>query len=103
MMRGMNMQNMMRQMQKMQKNMKKDQAELEAQKFVGHAADDAVVVTFSGKKEMKDIQIKAEAVDPTDIDMLQDLVIMAVNDALKQIDEQTQKTMGKYTRNLPNF
>jgi DNA-binding YbaB/EbfC family protein len=103
MMRGMNMQNMMRQMQKMQKNMKKEQTELEAQEFVGHAADDAVVVTFSGKKEMKDIQIKAEAVDPADIDMLQDLVIMAVNDALKQIDEQTQKTMGKYTRNLPNF
>ena len=103
MMRGMNMQSMMHQMQKMQKNMKQDQAELEKKEFSGRAADDSVVVKFSGKKEMTDIQIKPEAVDPDDIDMLQDLIIMASNDALKQIETETQKTMGKYTRNFPGM
>lgn len=52
---------------------------------------------------MKDIQIKKEAVDPEDIDMLQDLVVMAVNDAINKIDKQTQQTMGKYTQNIPGF
>ncbi|KRM90452.1 YbaB/EbfC family nucleoid-associated protein [Liquorilactobacillus cacaonum] len=104
MMRGMgNMQGMMKQMQKMQKNMKKDQEELEKQEFIGKSANDLVVVTFDGKKEMKDIQIKKEAVDPEDIDMLQDLVVMAVNDAINKIDKQTQQTMGKYTQNIPGF
>lgn len=103
-MRGMgNMQGMMKQMQKMQKNMKKDQEELESQEFIGKAADEAVVVKFTGKKEMTDIQIKPEAVDPDDIDMLQDLVIMAVNDAITQIEQETHKKMGKYTQNIPGF
>ena len=50
---------------------------------------------------MTDIGIKEEAVDPDDVDMLQDLVIMAVNDAMAKIDDQTQKTMSKYSRNMP--
>ncbi|MFT9004264.1 MAG: YbaB/EbfC family nucleoid-associated protein [Liquorilactobacillus hordei] len=104
MMRGMgNMQGMMKQMQKMQKNMKKDQEELEKTEFIGKSADDLVVVTFDGKKEMKDIQIKPEAVDPDDIDMLQDLVIMAVNDGITKIEKETQKKMGKYAQNIPGF
>ena len=63
MMRGMNMQSMMKQMQKLQKNMKKDQDELNATIFEGHAADDAVVVKFTGDHKMTDISIKEEAVD----------------------------------------
>ncbi|KRL04867.1 DNA-binding protein, YbaB EbfC family [Liquorilactobacillus oeni DSM 19972] len=104
MMRGMgNMQGMMKQMQKMQKNMKKDQEELEKEEFTGKAADEAVVVKFTGKKKMTHIQIKPEAVDPDDVDMLQDLVIMAVNDAMDQINNETQRKMGKYTQNIPGF
>ena len=69
----------------------------------GHAADDAVVVKFTGDHKMTDISIKEEAVDPDDVDMLQDLVLMAVNDAMNKIDKQTQETMGKYSRNIPGL
>ena len=69
MMRGMNMQGMMKQMQKLQKNMQKDQEELQKTVFEGHAPDDAVVVKFTGDHKMQDIEIKEEAVDPDDVDM----------------------------------
>ncbi|MFT8458315.1 MAG: YbaB/EbfC family nucleoid-associated protein [Liquorilactobacillus ghanensis] len=104
MMRGMgNMQGMMKQMQKMQKQMKKDQTALEEREFIGEASEELVTVKFNGKKELQDIKIKPAAVDPDDIEMLQDLIIMAVNDAMKTIDAATQQTMGKYTNNLPKF
>ncbi len=103
MMRGLNMKCMMKQMQKVQKQMQKDQEELHSTIFEGLASDDAVVVKFTGAHKMTDIAIKDEAVDPDDVDMLQDLVIMAVNDAMAMIDDQTQKTMGKYSRNMPGF
>ena len=67
------------------------------------AADDAVVVKFTGDHKMTDISIKEEAIDPDDVDMLQDLVLMAVNDAMSKIDKQTQETMGKYSRNIPGL
>ena len=101
-MRGMgNMQGMMKQMQKMQKEMGQTQDELNSTEFVGKVANDAVVVTMTGDKKMKDIAIKPEAVDPDDIDMLQDLIIMAVNEAMVDIDKQTQDKMGKFTKGLP--
>ena len=52
---------------------------------------------------MTDISIKEEAVDQDDVDMLQDLVLMAVNDAMNKIDNQTQETLGKYSRNIPGL
>ncbi|WP_047998949.1 YbaB/EbfC family nucleoid-associated protein [Lactiplantibacillus herbarum] len=101
MMRGMgNMQGMMKQMKKMQEQMTAEQANLNEQTFAGVAPDDMVKVTFTGDKKMKDITINPDAVDPEDVDMLQDLVITAVNDALSKIDAQTQNTMGKYTKGL---
>ncbi|MFC6294573.1 YbaB/EbfC family nucleoid-associated protein [Lactiplantibacillus daoliensis] len=101
MMRGMgNMQNMMKQMKKMQQQMTTEQAALNEQTFTGKAPDDMVTVTFTGDKKMQDIAIKPAAVDPDDVDMLQDLVVAAVNDALAQVDAQTQSTMGKYTKGL---
>ncbi|QEA54192.1 YbaB/EbfC family nucleoid-associated protein [Loigolactobacillus coryniformis] len=103
MMRGGNMQGMMKQMKKLQKEMAQAQEELNAQEFKGAASDDAVVVTFNGEKKMQDIQIKAEAIDPEDPDMLQDLIIMAVNNALTQVDQETEQKMGKYTRGLPGM
>ena len=101
-MRGMgNMQGMMKQMQKMQKEMQAAQKELYATEFEGKSASDMVTVKFTGEKIMKDIQIKPEAIDPDDPDMLQDLIIGAVNQAMGTIDKETQDKMGKYTRGLP--
>lgn len=100
-MRGMgNMQNMMRQMQKLQKQMSQTQDELNKTEFTGKAADEMITVVFTGDKKMKDIAIKAAAIDPDDPDMLQDLVIQAVNDAMTQIDQATQSKLGKYARGL---
>ncbi|MBP2098145.1 YbaB/EbfC family nucleoid-associated protein [Enterococcus rivorum] len=104
MMRGMgNMQGMMKQMQKMQKDMTKAQEELNEKEFVGEATNQLVMATFTGDRKMKDLSIKEEIVDPEDVDMLQDLVIMAVNDALTKVEKETEVTMGKYTKGLPGF
>lgn len=103
MMRGGNMQGMMKQMKKMQKEMTQTQKALNEQEFTGAASDDAVVVKFSGDKQMRDIVIKPEAIDPDDPDMLQDLIIMAVNAALKNVDQETERKMGKYTRGIPGM
>lgn len=104
MMRGMgNMQNMMKQMQKMQKKMMEAQKELEEQKMDGTAGGGMVTVTVSGQKKVVDVKINPEAVDPDDVEMLQDLVMAATNDALNKIEELTNKTMGQFTQgmNLP--
>ncbi|NUF25563.1 YbaB/EbfC family nucleoid-associated protein [Bombilactobacillus mellis] len=95
-----NMQNMLRQAQKLQKEMTQAQNKLNETVFVGEAADEMVKATFTGDHKLKDITIKPEAIDPDDPDMLQDLIIMAVNDAMQQIAQQTQKTLGQYTSGL---
>ena len=100
MMRGMNMQQMMKQAQKMQKKMMEEQAEISAQSFTGVAPDDMVKATFSGDKKLMGLQIKPEAVDPDDPDMLSDLIIAAVNDGLAKVDQATQAKLGKYTKGL---
>ncbi|WP_374104104.1 YbaB/EbfC family nucleoid-associated protein [Bacillus sp. ISL-18] len=98
-----NMQNMMKQMQKMQKKMAEAQEELGQQKIEGTAGGGMVTVVVTGHKEVVDVQIKPEAVDPDDVEMLQDLVLAAVNDALKKAEELTNNTMGQFTKgmNLP--
>src|SRR3954451_21213348 len=98
-----NMQNMMKQMQKMQKKMAEAQEELGEQKIEGTAGGGMVTVIVTGHKEVVDVQIKPEAVDPDDIEMLQDLVLAATNDALKKVEELTNNTMGQFTKgmNLP--
>ena len=100
-MKGMgNMNNMMRQMQKMQKKMMKAQDELHEMSFEASVGGGMVTVTANGKKEITDIQINEEVVDPDDIEMLQDLILAAVNDVLNQIDEKTNETMGQFTKGL---
>ena len=89
---GMNMQQMMKQAKKLQAQM--------AEEFTGKSADDMVVATFTGDRKLKDLKIDKEAIDPDDPDMLQDLVIDAVNKGLAQIDEATQASLGKYTKGL---
>lgn len=104
MMRGMgNMQNMMKQMQKMQKKMAEAQEELGQKTLEGTAGGGMVTVTVTGHKEIVDVKINPEAVDPDDVEMLQDLILAATNDALKKADELTNSTMGQFTQgmNLP--
>lgn len=91
---------MMRQMQKMQKKMMKAQEELHAMTFEASSGGGMVTVTANGKKEIIDIQINEEVVDPDDIEMLQDLIIAATNDVLNQVDEKTNETMGQFTKGL---
>ena len=100
MMRGMNMQQMMKQAKAMQKKMMAAHEELAKQEFVGKAPDDMVTATFSGDNQLIDLKIKPEAVDPDDIDMLQDLVIAAVKDGMKQVNDATQQKLGKYTQGM---
>ncbi|WP_153127405.1 YbaB/EbfC family nucleoid-associated protein [Peribacillus tepidiphilus] len=105
-MRGMgNMQNMMKQMQKMQKKMAEAQEELGEKRIEGTAGGGMVTVTVSGHKEVLEVNIKPEVVDPDDIEMLQDLVLAATNDALKKADELVNQTMGQFTKglNLPGM
>lgn len=100
-----NMNNMMKQMKKMQDQMMKTQEELKERTIEGTAGGGVVTVVANGHKEIKDIVIKPEAVDPEDVEMLQDLILTAVNDALKKIDELTAKEMGKFTggMNIPGL
>lgn len=104
-MNGMNMGKIMKQAQEMQKKMAAEQGEIENQDFTGVSPEEMVTVTFGGNRKMKDMQVKPEAIDPDDPDMLSDLVISAVNDALAKIEETTQSKMGKYTKgmNIPGM
>jgi nucleoid-associated protein EbfC len=95
-----NMGNMMKQMQKMQKQMAKAQEELGEKRIEGTAGGGMVTVIASGHKEILEVNIKEEVVDPEDIEMLQDLVLAATNDALKKVDELTNETMGQFTKGL---
>ncbi|WP_210122518.1 YbaB/EbfC family nucleoid-associated protein [Staphylococcus sp. GDY8P150P] len=97
---GGNMQQMMKQMQKMQKKMNEEQEKLKEEKVQGTAGGSMVTVTVSGHKEVLDVEIKEEAVDPDDIEMLQDLVIAATNEAMNKADELTQERLGKHTQGL---
>lgn len=100
---GGNMQKMMKQMQKMQKDMAKAQEELALKTVEGTAGGGMVTVIANGQKEIIDVKIKEEVVDPEDIEMLQDLVLAATNDALKKMEDLTNETMGQFTKgmNLP--
>ena len=91
---------MMRQVQKMQEALKAKTEELEGREFTGTASGEMVSVTMTGKHQATAVKIKPEAVDPDDIEMLEDLVAAAVNDAIRQVDETTESEMGKITGGL---
>lgn len=100
-MRGMgNMQGMMKKMQKMQKEMEEAQKELNAQEFTGVANNDLVQVTVNGEKQVQNVTIKEEIIDPEDKEMIEDLVLLALNDAFKKVDMETEQVLGKYTKGL---
>ena len=80
--------------------MEENQKALEEKDFVAKAGGGAVTVTISGKHEVKSIEISPEVVDPDDIEMLQDLIVAATNEALKQIDDENASQMSKMTGGL---
>ncbi|MCL2573863.1 MAG: YbaB/EbfC family nucleoid-associated protein [Defluviitaleaceae bacterium] len=90
-----NMNNLMKQAQKMQKKMEETQAELETKTLETSSGGGVVKITINGKKELLDITIDPDAVDPDDVEMLQDLLLTAVNEALRQADEMVQNEMSK--------
>lgn len=95
-----NMGGMMKQMQKMQKDMLKAQDALLELEFVASAGGGMVTVKASGSREIIGVEINEEVVDPEDIEMLQDLILAATNDVMKQIEDKTEATMGKFTKGL---
>lgn len=96
---GFNM-NMIKQAQKMQNDMLKAQAELEAQEYTASSGGGMVTATVSGKKQLVKLDIKPEAVDPEDVEMLCDMVIAAVNEAVKQADTAMTEGMNKFAGGL---
>ncbi|HHU17453.1 MAG: YbaB/EbfC family nucleoid-associated protein [Anaerovoracaceae bacterium] len=95
-----NMQKQLQQVQMMQKKMEEIQAELETREIEATAGGGAVSITANGKKEIVKVIIKPEVVDPDDVEMLQDLIQVATNEALRQIEEMTQNEMEKLTGGL---
>lgn len=96
---------MMRQVQKMQDAIREKQEELEAKEYTGTASGELVTVTMTGKHEITAVHIKPEAVDPDDIEMLEDLVAAAVNSAVAAVDKESDEEMAKMTggMNIPGL
>lgn len=92
-----NMNNLMKQAQKMQKQMEESQKELESKEYTATAGGGAVEVTVSGKKEITKVKLAEEVVDPDDIEMLEDLIMAATNEALRKMEEANTSAMSKLT------
>ena len=98
-----NMNNLMKQAQRMQRQMEEGQKELETKEFTAKAGGGAVEVTVSGKKEILNVKLSEEAVDPDDIETLQDMIMAAVNEAMRQAEEANAAIMNKMTGGLGGF
>ncbi|MFQ9998157.1 MAG: YbaB/EbfC family nucleoid-associated protein [Anaerococcus obesiensis] len=97
---GGNMNSMMKKVQKMQQEMARTQQEIEEKEFSSTAGGGVIEAVVNGKKEVVKIKIDEDVVDPEDTEMLEDLVVAAINDALKKADEYSQNEMGKLTGNI---
>ena len=95
-----NMNNLMKQAQKMQKQMEETQAELEAKEYETSAGGGVVKVKINGQKEITELIIDPEAVDPEDVETLEDLIMAATNEALRKCEEESQAQMSKITGGL---
>ena len=98
---GMNINQLMKEAKKMQADMEKSQEELAVKEFEATSGGGAISVKVSGSKEIKEIKIQKDVVDPDDVEMLEDLIISAVNEALRKVDSATQASFGKY--NIPGL
>ena len=95
-----NMNNLMKQAQRMQRQMEETNKELEAKEYTASAGGGAVTVTVSGKKEVVSVKLAPEVVDPDDIEMLEDLIMAATNEAFRQMEESNAQAMAKLTGGL---
>ena len=95
-----NMNNLMKQAQKMQRQMEENQKALEEKEFTATVGGGAVSVTVSGKREITKVTLSEEAVDPDDVEMLEDLIMAATNEALRKCEEESQAQMSKITGGL---
>ena len=95
-----NMANLMKQAQKMQRQMEESQKELEEKEFTAKAGGGAVEVTVTGKREITKVKLSEEAVDPDDVETLEDLIMAAVNEALRMVEDESSQNMGKLTGGL---
>ena len=95
-----NMNNLMKQAQKMQRQMEEQQREMEEKEFEATAGGGAVTVKVSGKKEILSVKLSEEVVDPDDIEMLEDLIMAATNEALRKVEDASQQNMSKITGGL---
>ncbi len=98
---GMNINKLMKEAKKMQEDMEKSQEELSSREFDATAGGGVVSVKVSGAKELKEIKIQKEAVDPDDVEMLEDLILTCVNEALRKVDIAQSASFGKY--NIPGL
>lgn len=96
---------MLKQVQTMQENMEKTREEIENTEFEATAGGDAIKAIVNGKKEVISVKLKEEVVDPDDIEMLEDLIVAAVNEAIRKADEKMEEEMGKLTGgiNIPGL
>ena len=98
-----NMNNLMKQAQRMQKQMEEKTKEIEEKEWEASAGGGAVTVKVSGKKEVTSVVLTKEVVDPDDIEMLEDLIVAATNEALRKIEEMNQANMAKFTGGMGGF
>ena len=98
---GMNMNNIMKQAKKMQEEMQKSQEELSSKEFDSTAGGGAISVKVTGEKVIKEIKIKPDVVDPDDVEMLEDLILTCVNEALRKVDSAQSQELGKF--NIPGL
>ena len=89
-----NMNNLMKQAQRMQRQMEENKRALEEKEFTASVGGGAVEVVVSGKKDLKSLTISPDAVDPDDVEMLQDMILAAVGEAMKQVDAESEKLFG---------
>lgn len=97
----MNMQAMLKQAQKLQKDMLATQEEINNKEFTGKSS--IVTVKMNGKKELLDVKIDTEKLEEDDVELLQDMITVAFNDAMNQINKETELKMGKYTQGMPGL
>ena len=97
---GMNMNNIMKQYQRMQRKLEEAQEELSKKEYIGQAGGGAVKITVTGEKKVRKVDIDKDAVDPEDVETLEDMILAAVNQAIGSADEDSQSEMGKLTGGL---
>ena len=98
---GINMNQLMKQAKKMQADMEESQRELQSKEFDASTGGGAVYVKVNGSKQIVEIKIDKDVVDPDDVEMLQDLIVTAINEVMKKVDDATNSAMGKY--NIPGM